>query len=872
MTQPSQPVASWPLALRFAYRDLVGGATAGLHGFRVMAVCLTLGVATIAAVASITAAVRQGITADARILLGGDVDLRLMHRKASRQQLDYLSAQGVVSAVARMRTMARPAARPGAPRILVELKAVDRRHPLVGSLGLAPALPRAQALAAKTVAGGQVFGAVAERGLLSRLGLKLGERIAIGGATLEIRAVLESEPDRASGAFKLGPRVIVSTEALAATGLVLPGSLVRYHYRIKLPPGTRVGAWVEGLVARFPDAGWRVRTTDNPSPGLRRQIDRLSLFLTLVGLTALLVGGIGVGNAVKNHLDGKTSTIAVLKCLGATTSLVFRIYLAEVMAVAGLSIAVGLALGAAVPALVIGLTADMLPGALASAADATGLHLQPLALAASYGALTALAFTLWPLAKVQGVPAAQLFRSLVAPLKPWPPARFILAVAAAVAGLVALAYLSAPRPALAAWFMLTTVAVLIVLQGTALGLRRAAHAAGARTRGRRWPLFHLACANLHRPGSAAGLIVLSLGVGLTVVTTVAQIEGNLRGQIRETVPARAPSFYFIDIQPDQAKAFDKLVAAIPGIGEIRRMPSLRARITHINGTNVKDAAIAPGSRWAVRGDRGLSYARHPPAHTRITAGAWWPPDYSGKPLISLGQHVARGFGVGVGDSLSFNILGREITATIANLREIDWASLAMNFTIVFAPGTLEAAPQTHIATVKAKTEAEDALQHAVTTRFANVTAIGVKDALDDAARVLMGIAAAAAIVTAVVLVAGILVLGGAIAAGHQRRIYDAAILKVLGMRRRQMFAVFAIEYAAIGLVTGLVATIAGSAAAYGVLTYVMHTSWTPLPTTLILTIFISMIVILFSGFAGTWRALGEKTAPVLRRHHSMRGN
>ena len=241
-------------------------------------------------------------------------------------------------------------------------------------------------------------------------------------------------------------------------------------------------------------------------------------------------------------------------------------------------------------------------------------------------------------------------------------------------------------------------------------------------------------------------------------------------------------------------------------------------------------------------------------------------------MISLGRHIARGFGVGVGDSLSFNILGREVTATIANLRDIDWTSLATNFTIVFAPGTLEAAPQTHIATVKAETDAEDALQRAVTTRFANVTAIRVKDALDDAARVLTGIATAAAIVTAVVLVAGILVLGGAIAANHQRRIYDAAILKVLGMRRRQMFAVFAIEYAAIGLITGLVATIAGSAAAYAVLTYVMHTSWTPLPTTLILTIFISMIVILSSGFAGTWRALGEKTAPVLRRHHSMRGN
>ncbi len=854
---------SWALALRFAARELRGGS----RGFRVMLACLALGVAAIAAIGSFSAAVNQGLKEDARILLGGDVDLRLMHRAATEAQRKYLAAGGTVSVVAEMRAMAR-ASRAGGQkanrRVLVELKGVDEHYPLVGAVTLAPALALKAALAPADHASDQgaerVFGAVAEKGLLARLGLAVGDRVRVGAAEFVIRAVLEREPDRASGPFRLGPRMIIGADALAATGLVMPGSLHHYHYRVKLAQGTDPDRWTAALSKAFPDAGWRPRTAENAAPGLRRFVERLKLLLTLIGLSALLVGGIGVGNAVKSYLDGKTPTIAILKCLGAPSELIFRTYLIQIMAMAVAGVTLGLLIGAALPVLIVQAFAAYLP-----AEPRFDLYPLPLALAGAYGVLTALSFALWPLARAREVSAAHLFRDLVSPVRRWPRPAHIAATLCAATALALLAYLSATEPRFALWFIAGAIATLLMFRFASGALGWAARRLSAKTATRRrLPLLHLALLNLHRPGSPAGIIILSFGTALTVFIALAQIEGNLALQIREKIPDRAPSYYFIDIQPSQAAAFDALIKSIPGAGEIRRMPSLRARIARINGARLSEAAIAPEARWAVRGDRGLTYAATPPPDTRLVAGKWWPADYKGPPVISFDARIARGFGVGVGDTLTFNVLGREITATIANLREIEWSNLSMNFITIFAPGTLEDAPQTHIATVKAEMDAEEALADAVASRFANVTAIRVKEALDAAAGVLANIGAAARGVAALALLAGTLVLGGAVAAGHHRRVYDSVVLKVLGARRRELLKAFVIEYALIGLLTSILAGALGSAAAYFVLTRIMDTSWTILPATLVLTALVCTVTTMAFGFVGTWRALGQKAAAVLR--------
>ena len=851
--------SSWALALKLARRELRGG----FRGFKVMLACLTLGVGAIAAIGSFSAAVKEGIARDARTLLGGDVDLSLRHRAATDAQLRYLTANGAVSAIARMRAMAHAVAPPGdragekASRpALVEIKAVDGAYPMFGEVTLAPAMALKAALAPANGA----FGAVVEGDLLTRLGLTLGDKVRLGAAEFVIRATLVREPDRGSGVFKLGPRMIISQRGLSATGLVRPGSLIHHHYRIGLAAGVDVDRWTAELTAAFPDAGWRLRTVKNPVPRIARFVERFGLFLTLIGLGALLIGGIGVGNAVKSYLDGKTSTIATLKCLGAPAKLIFRTYLIQVMAMTAAGIALGLIIGAALPALAVSAFKAYLP-----IDPRFGLHGEPLALAAAYGVLTALGFTLWPLARARQISAAGLFRDLVSTTRRRPPPAYIAAALGAVLALAALAYATAASREIALWFIGATTLALAAFSAEAYGLRRGARwLAKKGAIRRRYLHLHLALANLGRPGAPTAIIVTSLGIGLTLFITLAEIEGNLERQIRQTIPERAPSYYFIDIQPDQAEAFDAAIAAVPGAGELRRLPSLRARIVRINGIDVDRVAIAPNARWVVRGDRALTYTATPPPYSSVVAGEWWPVDYSGPPMISLDAGIARGFGVGVGDSLSFNILGREITATIANLRRIDWTSLAMNFVVIFAPGTLEGAPQTHIATVKAAPGSEEAVRSAVTSRFANITAIHVRDALEAAAAILAAIATAGRAAGAVALIVGTLVLAGAIAAGQRRRIYDAVVLKIVGARRSDILSAFVIEFAIVGLASAVLAGLFGCAAAYLILTGVMHTSWAFLPGPVIGAALGCTGVTMAFGFAGTWRALGQTAASALR--------
>jgi putative ABC transport system permease protein len=838
-------VAELAIAWRLARRELRGG----LAGFRVFLACLTLGVAAIAGVGSVSSTVATGLSRDGQRLLGGDVELRLSHREAEPTQRAWLAARATVSHVADLKAMARTGDGASA---MIELKAVDGAYPLYGTLKLDPPMTLAEALAPDADGRG---GAVAEANLLDRLGLGIGQRLGVGDAEFVLRATVTHEPDRATGLFSFGPRLMVGLDQLAATGLVRPGSLVSHHYRLRLAPATDMAAWIARLEDTFPDAGWRLRSRANAAPGLAHFIERLSLFLTLVGLTALLVGGVGIGNSVKGYLDGKTATIATLKCLGAPGRLVFQVYLLQVLAIALVGIAMGLVLGALAPIAAASTVEALLP-----VSAPLGLYPGPLLLAAGFGLLASLAFVLWPLARAREVPGASLFRDEVAPARRWPRAAYVLATVAAALALAGLAIASAEETRFAVWFVLGAAATLLAFR-----LAAAAVMAIARASPRpRDPRLRLAIANLHRPGAPTAAVVLSLGIGLTVLVTVALIEDNLARQIEERLPKVAPSHFFIDIQPDQISQFEALVRAQPGASDLRHVPIIRGRIMRLAGRPVSEVAIAPGVAWVTRGDRALTYAAAPPARTRIVAGDWWPDDYAGPPLVSLDAEAAAGMGLAVGDHITFNVLGREIRARIANLRHIEWRSLGMNFVVIFAPGTLERAPYSHIASVRAGPGAEAALERAVTERFANVATIRVKDALEAVNRMLVNIAWAMRITAGITVLAGMLVLAGAIAAGHHRRVRDAVMLKVLGARRRQVLVAFMLEYGLLGLATGAIAAAIGSAAAWIVVTQVMESDWAFAPAAVLVPSLIATAVTLLFGFAGTWRALGQKPAPLLR--------
>ena len=834
------------LAFKLARREL----RAGVKEFRVFIACLALGVGAIAGVGSLSESIVAGLRADARTLLGGDVDLRLVSRPAPPAEAAYLAANAeALSKVVEIRAMARP--EQGAKRTLVEMKAVDDAYPLTGAVELAPAQPLAAALARRDGA----WGSAVDANLLGRMDLKLGHRVLIGEAVFEMRATIVVEPDRVATVFSLGPRFLVARAALDATGLVRPGSRIHYHTRVRLAPTTDGAAWIETVKQAFPKAGWRIRGLDAAAPGVQRFIERMTLFLTFVGLTALLVGGIGVGNAVKSYLDGKTATIATMKCLGAPAALVFRVYLLQVAALALVGIALGLAAGAVLPLAGLGIVAAWLP-----VQPVAALYPLPLALGAAFGLLTALTFALWPLARARDVSAAGLFRDLVAPVRARPRRTDALFVAAGVLALAGLTIVSASERNFSYWFVGGALVTVAVLRAGAAGLV----AGAARIKGWRSATWRLGVANLHRPGNATPSVVLSLGLGLSVLVAITLIEGNLSHQIDERLPDEAPAFFFIDIQPDQAEPFDAAVSAVDGARGLRRVPSLRGRIVRIAGVAVEDAEIAPGSTWAVRGDRALTYAAETPTDTRITAGQWWPADYRGPPLISLDAGLARGFGVDLGDTLTLNVLGREFTATIASLREIDWRSLRFDFAIIFAPGTLEGAPHSNIAAVNATPAAEDAVERAVARAFPNVSAIRVREALAAAARILDGIGHGVRSTALISFLAGALVLGGAVAAGRRRRVYDAVVFKVLGATRTTVLKAFAIEYGILGLATGAIAAAVGTLTAWAVVTYLMNMAWTFLPGVVAATVAAAVALTVTAGFAGTWRALGQKSAPHLR--------
>ncbi len=835
------------LAFRLARRELRGGT----RGFRVFIACLALGVGAIAGVGTLSHSVVAGLQGDGRVILGGDVDLRLHNRSPTTAHEAYLrDNSAALSKIVAMRAMARPQPANGR-RSLVELKAVDALYPMVGGLVLDP--PLALDTAFRREDG--TWGAVADAHLLRRLGIGLGGRVRVGEATFQVRAAIVKEPDRVSSVFSLGPRLMIGAAALPGTQLLRPGSNFHHHTRLMLSPGTEAKSWIEDLKRAFPKAGWRIHGVDEAAPGVRRFIERMTLFLSFVGLTALLVGGIGVSTAVRAYLDGKTDTIATMKCLGAPAALVFHTYLLQVMALALAGIVIGLVLGVAVPGAGLAAAEAWLP-----VTPRIGVYPEPLAVGALFGALTALVFALWPLARARGIPAASLFRDRVAPARSPPRGIYLLGVVVGVLALATLTVVTTSDRGFAYWFVGGTLATLAALRAGAGGLmvatRRAPGLPGAEWR--------LAVSNIHRPGTATPSVVLSLGLGISVLVTVALVEGNLNRQIGERIPEQAPAFFFIDIQPYQVDAFDAAVTAVEGTHGLRRVPSLRGRIVGIAGVPVEKAKIAAGSEWAVRGDRALTYAAEKPRDTRVTAGEWWPADYRGPPLISLDASLAKGFGIDVGDTLTLNILGREVTATIASTREIDWRSLRFDFAIIFAPGTLEGAPHSYLAAVRAPPATEDAVEAAVSDRFSNISAVRVREALVAASRILAGIGIAVRAVAAIAITAGALVLAGAVAAGRQQRIYDAVVFKVLGATRAMVLKTYAMEYGIIGLATGTIAAAIGTLTAWAVVVFLLDTEWVFLAPTVAATVLGCVVLTVITGFTGTWRALGQKSAPYLR--------
>lgn len=831
------------LALRLALRDLRGSG----RSFAILLAALTLGVAIIAAVGILNRGVATALERDARVLLGGDIELEQANLAIPEADLARIvPPEARLSRIVRTNTLVSA----GDRSVSVNLKAVDGAYPLAGNVLLDPPIPIGEALADG--------GAVVESTLLARLGLSLGDRLQIGETSARVTAVLIREPDRIGGlfGFGIGPRMIVGHDTLAAAQVLLPGALARYEYRLALPEGTDAGQVIAEIRHQSPDAGWRIRGPRDVQPQVTRVTDRLATFLTLAGLTALLTGGLGIALTIETHLARRTATIATFKCLGASGGQVFLIYLGQVLLLAAVGVALGLGLGLLLP-----LAVHILPEGTLPITPELGIYAGPLLLAAAAGLVTTVMFALWPLATAREISPAGLFRALVAPPRRWPRRPYLLALAGLAVALTAIAIAGVPQPSIGAWFVLTVAVAIVLLWGLTrlivLLARRFAHRGG-------FPL-RLALANLHRPGSASPRVIMALGAGVTLLAAVAVLAANLRNEIGLRLPERAPALFLIDIQPQQRETLQATLEEVPGARLEQLLPALRARVVRIAGEPVETATVASNVAWTVRRDRGFTYAERLPEGSELVAGEWWAPDYAGPPLVSIDEEVAEGYGVTTGDTLTFNVLGRTIEARIASIRrEVDWSGGRLDFLFIVNPATLAGAPHTFVGSADVPVVGEPRLLELLADRLPNVTPIVLRDVVGRAAEVLSRVELAVQAVAGLTLGGGILALAGGIMAARERQRYETVVLKVLGARRRVLLQAFLVEYLVIGAAVALVGGLLGSLAAWIVVTQVMTLTWSPALLSLGIVLLLAVVAVIGVGGAGIWRLVGLPAAPVLR--------
>jgi putative ABC transport system permease protein len=869
--------------------------------FAYFLVCIAIGVGALTGISLFSTQVERAVTKEARGLLGGDLEIRMSRPISPTGQsvLDKLSGHGVMlTHVSELIAMAARVDSPssGPPTQIIELKAVEPQYPLYGSIRLDPQLPLSQLLSAQLpqCPTRPCFGVLVQESLLIRMGLRVGQRLTIGQAQFMITGVLRTEPDRMVNAFSLGPRVLMSREGLQATELIKVGSRIRERYLLKLPgtvPSEPLLYELRGLLAA--DSA-RVSSYRDAQPQLKQSLEQLTRYIGLIGLTALFVGGLGVATSVHAFVREKFQTIAILKTIGADSLTIIGTYGFQAMLLGLLGSLAGLILGMALhqglPRMIAALMASDLLDQLGFASNGFAFSLGPLAKGLALGVLSTLLFTLWPLLTIRGVKPARIFRREVAPLVPsesrensrwWKRWQGIDRVRACSSlaigsGLALLSVWQAGSWMVGLLFILA-FAVAVLLLGTAargvLLLLKKSPRPGAL-------ILRQALGNVLRPGSQAVSITIAIGIAVMVVTTVSLAEHALLEQVGENRPSDAPSFFFIDIQPDQVDGVVTLLRRHSSDPSPRLTPLVRSRFSAIKGEPVKLEALSEEEeqkeksaqkeerrkKWYLTREYVLTFLQDLPKDNKIVQGTWWKPgQVFPRPLISIEEDAAKQLGLTVGDTIELDIQGALVTGEISSIRQVDWGNFSTNFYMIVSPGSLDGAPHTFVATVRVAPSEEIALQQAIVSSFPNVTAINMGDVLDSFARVLDRLSLAIRAVALFCVLSGGLVMAAALAATRYRRLYESVILKALGATRGVIVRTFAAEYALLGALGGLLGCALASALSWGVLAMMFELSWSLQPTILTMGFIATILLTMLVGFLGTYRILGHPPLAVLRQ-------
>ena len=842
-------LAGLRLAFTIARREL----RSSILQFRVFLIALTLGVAAIGAVGSIADAMREGIAVNSRLMFGGDLDASATHKPVPQPMLEEMRKYGQTSSVIQMRAMLGGRKDNQDIRRLVSLKVVDDQWPLIGTPTLSPKIDLDDAL--RKVDGKPSI--IANPGLLRVLGADVGDTVRLGDADVYVSAILVREPDRGFGFEQFAPSVIIADDFLDETGLNVPGALMTYRERLLLDDPQRDMAILSGFQSTSDNSLVRLRHHRQGSAGFQNFLNRTETFLTLVSLTALLIGGLGVSSAVRAWLTSRMPVLATLKCLGAPAALIFWVYLIQVMILTILGIIFGLGLAIMTPWL-----AKILLTSAAPIPIQTGLYLESLTGAASFGLLTALTFSVWPLGKAREVNPGHLFRALITVPSGRPKKRYLFAIILTSLGLAGLTWWVTNSSVLAIGFMLGVLGSLVLLGFLAEAMIRLV---------RIIPKPHhtalrLAFAAVIKPGSSARTVVVTFGLGLAVLVTIALSEFNMSRQINARLADEAPAWFFIDIQPHQQDEFLQITGDLAGDENVLMTPLVRGRIVALNGIPASEINAPQSEEWILQGDRGLTWSSTPPQGAEIVKGTWWDRDYRGPLQVSMDDEAMVAFGLDLGDTVTMNIAGRELMATITSSRTIEWQNFGLNFVFVLSPGIIEQAPHNWVATVATDDlDLEARLDRDVAAAMSNVSSISVREAANTVGRILGLVSISIQITASITLIAGFAVLAGTVAAGEARRIQSSIILKVLGATRRVILMSYIYEYLILGLITGLVAVAIGAAASYLILTTLLETDFV-FSLSLAATVALGGAgATVLLGLIGASRTLGRKPGPVLRQ-------
>jgi len=819
--------------LRIAMRELRGG----IGKFRILVVCLALGVASVTAIGLVQSGIEQSLEKQGATILGGDIEMEFAYRYANPKEQEWMEENAsMISEIVEFRSMAVASEDGEIERALTQIKAVDDIYPLYGNLILKDDMTLEDAL--KPVDG--IPGAVMQVALVERLGLKFGSEFRLGYNTFVLKGVILREPDETGGNFSLGPRTMVLLKDLENSGLIDEGTLFSSRYRMIIPENSDIDALLSDAESALGNTfSWRDKR--NGAPGIQELVGRVGAFLTLVGLAGLVVGGIGISLTVSTYLESKTKVIATLKTLGAEQFTIFFIYLFQVLVLIVIGIVFGLLVGILIPYLLESVLSEFLPVPFDFQ-----IHLTNLLEAAFYGLLIGLIFSIWSLAKSCDIKPGALYRDTM--INPWKirakPYGIVLIVLIILFIASASYFSGIPRLTLyiSGGIAGTLLTLGLIAQASKFLSFRLGHSKLVRGK----ISLGLALRSIGEAGNGVISLTLALGLGLSVLASIGQISNNLLRNITSDIPQVAPTFFVIDIQNQDIGQLSEMILSNPGVSKIESAPMLRGIITEINGLPSREIS---GDHWVLEGDRGITYSTAPPENTIITEGTWWEEDYSGPPLVSFSEDEGRELGLKLGDYITLNILGRNIEAEIVNFRSVDFSSVGLGFILSMNPSALAGAPHSHIATIYSDADNEEELFDTITSAYPSITVISVSEGIANVARLLSGLGSAIIYASGITLVLGFVVLLGASASSVAARVYESAILKVIGATRRTLMLSLALRSIILGLSASLVAFFAGITGGWAVMKYVLQASYVVEPVSGLMIVlggaFMSLVASLF---------------------------